>query len=156
MWFSYYDMSTFNLTIRRHTCVVMILSDQHLHMPHLSGGGIFLGEVLTYTDVNKCVTIIWEKYFCWVHKKDLVFTLCGYISYTAEQFLYPPLPLLTLLQISLEELECLDVVVKLLVFHPYWCHTLWALWGHSRNLKQNLSISNPQCPRASQWISMSC
>ncbi len=47
----------------RHTCAIIMLSNQHLDMPHLWGGMDYLGkgEVLTNTDLDRFVNNIWEK-----------------------------------------------------------------------------------------------
>ncbi len=47
----------------RHTCAIIMLSNQHLDMLHLWGGWIILGkgEVLTNTDLDRFVNNIWEK-----------------------------------------------------------------------------------------------
>ena len=48
----------------RHTCAIIMLSNQHLDMSHLWGGMDYLGkgEVLTNTDLDRCVNIIWQKW----------------------------------------------------------------------------------------------
>ncbi len=47
----------------RHTCAIIMLSNQHLDMPHLWGWMDNLGkrEVLTNTDLDRFVKNIWEK-----------------------------------------------------------------------------------------------
>ncbi len=49
----------------RHTCAIIMLSNQHLDMPHLWGGPwmdyLGKGEVLTNTDLDRFVNNIWEK-----------------------------------------------------------------------------------------------
>ena len=45
----------------RWTCVMIMLFNQLLDMPHLSGGWIILTEMLTNRDVNTFVHNIWEK-----------------------------------------------------------------------------------------------
>ncbi len=44
----------------RHTCAIIMLSNQHLVMPHLWGGRISM-EVLPNTDLDRFVNNIWEK-----------------------------------------------------------------------------------------------
>ncbi len=43
----------------RHTCAIIMLSNQHLDMPHLWGGWIIS---FTNTDLHRFVNNIWEKY----------------------------------------------------------------------------------------------
>ncbi len=47
----------------RHTCAIIMLSNQHLDMPHLWGGWIISakGEVFTNTDLDWFVINIWDK-----------------------------------------------------------------------------------------------
>lgn len=42
----------FTVTSQRHTCVIVILFNQHLYMPYLSEGWIILAKVLANTDLN--------------------------------------------------------------------------------------------------------
>ena len=55
----------------RHTCAIIILSNQHLDLPHLWGGMDYLGkgEVLTITDLDRFVNNIWEKCLFCVYRK---------------------------------------------------------------------------------------
>ena len=55
----------------RHTCAIIMLSNQHLDMPHLWGGMDYLGkgEVLTITDLDRFVNNIWEKCLFCVYRK---------------------------------------------------------------------------------------
>ena len=55
----------------RHTCALIMLSNQHLDMPHLWGGMDYLGkgEVLTITDLGRFVNNIWEKCLFCVYRK---------------------------------------------------------------------------------------
>ena len=55
----------------RHTCVIIMLSNQHLDMPHLWGGMDYLGkgEVLTIIDLYRFVNNIWEKCLFCVYRK---------------------------------------------------------------------------------------
>ena len=56
----------------RPTCAVFMLSNQHLDMPHLLGGMDYLGkvEVLTNTDLDRFVNIIWEKLIFCVYRNS--------------------------------------------------------------------------------------
>ncbi len=62
----------------RHTCAIIMLSNQHLDMPHLWMDGLdYLGkgEVLTNTDLDRFVNNISDKFFedfC-VHRKSLIY-----------------------------------------------------------------------------------
>ena len=55
----------------RHTCAIIMPSNQHLDMPHLWGGMDYLGkgEVLTNPDLERFVNNIWEKWFFCVYRK---------------------------------------------------------------------------------------
>ena len=56
----------------RHTCAIIMPSNQHLDMPHLWGGMDYLGkgEVLTNTDLDRFVNNIWEKWIFCVPRKS--------------------------------------------------------------------------------------
>ncbi len=48
-------------TSLRHTCAIIMLSNQHLDTPHLWMDYLGKGEVLTNTDLDRFVNNIWEK-----------------------------------------------------------------------------------------------
>ncbi len=59
-----YIFEPFIVASLRHTCAIIMLSNQHLDMPQLRGGWIISakeGEVLTNTDLDRFVNNIWEK-----------------------------------------------------------------------------------------------
>ncbi len=58
------------LNVHLHTCAIIMLSNQHLDMPHLWGGWILSAKekVLTNTDLDRFMNNIWEKYAFCVHR----------------------------------------------------------------------------------------
>ena len=60
----------------RHTCAIIMPSNQHLDMPHLWGGMDYLskGEVLTNTDLDRFVNNAWEKWIFCVYRNSFEFS----------------------------------------------------------------------------------
>ncbi len=57
----FHELNSVYYVHKRHTGAIIMLSHQHLDMPHMWGGWIIKGEVLTNTDLDRFVNNIWEK-----------------------------------------------------------------------------------------------